>query len=82
MATQSASSTLAALFQDGIAHFLRFQGRPERRLGRSAGRKPRQKVGHLVDKGVLIADLQSRHPPLFHVGMLAAVVGDMDRARS
>ena len=37
-------------------------------------------VGDLVHEGVLVADVESRYPPLVHVGMFA--IGDMDRAPS
>ena len=45
--------------------------------GRLARGQVLQEVGHLVNKGVLVADLQARHPPVLHVGLVA--VGDVDR---
>jgi len=32
-----------------------------------------------MDKRVLVADLQARHPPLVHVGVVGAIVGHVDR---
>src|SRR5438552_2661471 len=61
-----------------IAHILRFQRVTEGRAGRLAVGHTLQKVRHLVDKAVLIADLQPRHPPLTHVRMVA--VAHVDRA--
>jgi hypothetical protein len=34
-----------------------------------------QEIGHLMDERVLVADLQARHPPMLHVGLVA--VGHM-----
>src|SRR5947209_2028345 len=39
-----------------------------------------QEVGDLMDEAVLVADLQAGDPPLVHVGVLAAVVGHVNRA--
>ena len=38
-----------------------------------------QEVGDLVYERVFVADLQSRHPPFFHVGVIASMIGDVDR---
>ena len=54
--------------------------RPSRNVGGSA--LPfgggLDEVRELVDEGVLVADLQARHPPVLHVGLVA--VGDVDAA--
>src|SRR5262249_4942954 len=68
---------LPGRLQDGITDILRPQRIAEVRHGRLAFRHPVKEIGHLVDETVLIPDLQPRHPPFPHVGMVA--VGDMDR---
>src|SRR5215467_10613634 len=35
-----------------------------------------EKIGDLVDESMLVSDLQSGHPPAFHVGVIA--VGDVN----
>ena len=37
-------------------------------------------IGNLMNEGMLVTDLQSWHPPFFHVGMLATVIGDVNRS--
>ena len=36
-----------------------------------------EEIRDLMDEGVFVADLQARHPPVLHVGLIA--VGDVDR---
>jgi len=40
--------------------------------------EPLNEVSGLVDESVLITNLQARHPPMFHIGMIA--IGDVNRA--
>ena len=65
-------------FEDGIADVLGLEGVAEARAGGFAGGQAFEKVGHLMDEGVLVTDLQPRHPPFAHVGMVG--VGDVDAA--
>src|ERR1700691_475468 len=64
--------------QHRIRDIVRSQTVAERRSGNAALAEARQKIGHLVDEGMLVADLQSRHPPVLHIRMVA--VGNMNRA--
>src|SRR5665213_1432830 len=72
-----ASLVLRAL-QYAVADRLRLQRVAEGRMGRRALVEPFDEVGDLMHERVLVADLQARYPPVFHVGMIA--VGDMDAA--
>src|ERR1051325_4896590 len=65
-------------FQHGIAHVLRFQRIPEGGAGWFAFREALKEVGDLMNERVLVTDLQARHPPFAHVGMVA--VADVDAA--
>ena len=61
----------------------RSRGRSRAPRGRSGAAglplpSPCEEIGDLMDEGVLVADLQARHPPVLHVGMIA--VGDVERA--
>src|SRR6266545_263782 len=61
-----------------VANELGFQRVAERRPGGFAGFDSLQKIRDLVNEAVLVADLQARHPPMFHVRLIA--VADVDRA--
>src|SRR4051794_33714302 len=56
---------LAALgrVEHGVADRLRLEGLAEGRARRLAGGEALEEVGDLVDEGVLVADLEARHPP-------------------
>ena len=71
-------SSFACRCKHGVGDIVRRQAVAEARPGHLAGAQPVQEVGHLVDEGVLVADLQAGHPPVLHVGMVA--VGDVDRS--
>ena len=58
-------------FQHGIGHVVGRQTIAECRRGLFASAQRLQKIRELVNEGVLVADLQTRHPPVFHVGMIA-----------
>src|SRR5262249_34894677 len=67
-------------FQHGVGDVVRLQrfaegGRCALTIGQG-----REKVGSLMNEGMLVADLQSRHPPVLHVGMVA--IRDVDAAPS
>src|SRR6516162_7233011 len=64
--------------QYGIQHKLRPVGIAEIWLCRFAFGHPFEEIRHLVDETVFVADLQARHPPFAHVGMVT--VGHMNRA--
>jgi hypothetical protein len=61
--------------EDRIADLLRFQGVAERGARRLASREPFEKIGDLMDEGVFVTDLQTRHPPLIHVRNRSIHVG-------
>src|SRR5262249_53892140 len=61
--------------EDGIADVLRFKGVAKSRAGRFAGGDALKEISDLVDKGVLIADLEAGKPPFGHVRMVT--VGDV-----
>ena len=62
--------------QDGITDPLRLERIAKGGMGRLLFRKGDQKVGHLMDKAVFVANRQTGHPPLVHVGVVA--IGHMD----
>src|SRR5260370_8713156 len=47
------------------------QAVPERGCGGLSRAQRRQEIGGLVDERVLISDLQTRHPPMRHIRMVA-----------
>ena len=57
--------------QHGVANLLCFQGVAETRMHRFAGLERLQEIGDLVNERVFVADVQSRHPPIAHVGLIA-----------
>src|SRR5579863_990940 len=57
--------------ENGICHILGCQGVPERRLRALTFAERDQEIRELMNEGVLVADLQSRHPPALHIGMIA-----------
>src|SRR5262245_48452860 len=59
---------------------LSFQRIPEGRTGWFSAGDALDEVSDLVDEAVLVADLQAGHPPLVHVRMFAAVIGNVDGA--
>src|SRR5262249_24566206 len=63
--------------EDGVADRLRRQGLAERGAGGLTGGEVLEEVGHVVHEGVLVANLEARHPPVLHVGLVA--VGNVDR---
>ena len=70
-------TTLGAI-QHSVANLLRFQGVAEGGTDRLARGEAFQEVGDLMHEAVLVADRQTRHPPLVHVGVVA--VGDVNAA--
>ena len=65
-----------------FANQLRLLGVLEGRMHFLTRFKSLDEIGDLVHECVLVADLQTGHPPLVHVGMLAAVIGHMNRSPS
>src|SRR5579863_9102110 len=57
--------------ENGICHILGCQGVPERRLRALTFAERDQEIRELMNEGVLVADLQSRHPPALHIRMVA-----------
>jgi len=39
---------------------------------------PFKEISDLMHEGVFVANLQARHPPLIHVGLLATVIGHVN----
>jgi hypothetical protein len=62
-------------FQDSIGNAIGGKGITESWSGGLSAADGIEEVGNLVDESVFIADLQARHPPLVHVGMVA--IGDV-----
>src|SRR5580704_6385017 len=58
-------------FQDCIGYIIGRETIPE--VGRKAAALTgcRKEIRYLVNEGVFVAYLQSRHPPILHVGMIA-----------
>src|SRR5215472_16023603 len=73
-------TTTLRRFENCIANVLRLQRIPERRAGRFSFREAFEKIRHLMDKGMFVADLLTRHPPFAHVRVVA--IGNMQRAPS
>ena len=48
-----------------------FRGHPKGRTGRSSRFKPFDKICNLMDKTMLIANVQTWHPPVLHVRVIA-----------
>ena len=63
-----------------VADALRLQGVAEGGMGGLLRGVGLEEVLHLVDEAVLVADRQSRHLPVAHVGMVA--VGDVEDRKS
>ena len=64
--------------EDGVADGLGFLGVGEGGAGGGAAVETGDEVGDLVDEGVFVADVESGDPPVFHIRLVAAVVGDMN----
>ena len=65
-------------FQDGVADELSLEGVSKSGAGRFAFGDAVEEIGDLMNKTVLVTDLQAGHPPLAHVRMVA--IGNMDSA--
>src|SRR5438094_6877088 len=65
-------------FEDRVGDGVGREPVAEGRRRALAARRRLQEVGELVDERVLVADLQTRHPPVLHVRMIA--VRDVDAA--
>src|SRR5690606_5220741 len=63
-------------FQHSIASFLGFKRVAERGRSRFARFEPFQEIRNLMNETVLVADLETGHPPVFHVRLVA--VTDMN----
>ena len=72
-ALDTVSPTVASSpdFSTRIGHAIGRETLAECRRRGLAGRHALEEVGELVDERVLVADLQSRHPPVLHVRMIA-----------
>ena len=70
--------SFAGTVEYGIADFLRFERVAERGGNGFAFFVTCQKIGHLMDEAVFVANLQTGHPPMVHVGMVA--IGDVNRS--
>src|SRR5580704_6485389 len=57
--------------KDRIGNQFRSQTIPEGGSGGRASVEGKDEVGNLVNEGVLVSDLQSRHPPVLHVWVTA-----------
>ena len=66
-------------FEYGIANLLGLERLPEGRAGGSTAGKILENVCNLMNKSMFVADLQSRDPPLIHIGHVA--IGDAQSIR-
>src|SRR5690606_6905130 len=58
-------------FQNRFTYFLGFQRITECGRTRFTAFQALEKVGHLVDEGMLVTDPQAGNPPFIHVGLVA-----------
>src|SRR5436309_10843987 len=64
--------------QNGVGHVIGGETIAERRRRALPAGGRVQEIGELMDERVLVSDLKSGDPPMFHVGMIA--VGDVNAA--
>src|SRR5262245_38904241 len=64
--------------QHGIGDVIGREAIPERRGNALPFYRRAGKIGELVNERVLVTDLEARHPPMLHVGMIA--IGDVHAA--
>src|SRR6476660_7023244 len=57
--------------EDSVGHEISGEAVAEGWRRRPAGPQTVDEVRNLMDERVLVADLQSRHPPMFHIRMVA-----------